>query len=417
MESQQQTDGDSGAESFSSQRPRVDLIFNEISGTGDPEEDLEVVTSSLKEGFSDVRVWRTTPNHDGFDQAVEALTDGANVLVASGGDGTVAAVAAAIKQHNIRLQLPSIESSSTEPDSSTPAESTTQDSQKQVILGVIPRGTANALSAALHIPTDNRQAAKMICAGKTRRIDFPSIPHADGDDFPRSMLLLAGIGLEAESVRRTHRELKQSIGVAAYALGGLGTIMEQEHFTTKLELDGVSDAIMFADGHLTSDKLVLSGLKLHGVTVANAAPPTSVLAQGLGDVCPDDGLLEIICVTGNHPIGIIGTMFSMLRSALLGRRETDGKVYGLRAKQVTVTCDPPQRIVIDGEEAGKTPITLALASTGDSIDVVAPEAETVNREKKQLSQTLVRVWRGIRGAAVLAVAITVIQRSRKKNYF
>lgn len=421
------------------------------------------------------------------------------------------------------------------------------------MLGIIPRGTANALCAALHIPTDVRCAAQMIATGSLRRLDFPRVCYAgpgsyregggdsdgdsdgDGDgDFddegygtgdvdcddddskppnslhdviedsnglddecgaahetkempaenedwekrgvgnsckenkageeeprsqlaegthllqeppskllsshtatpttavspvpapparfhlagPHSMLLLCGIGLEAETVRAAHRRLKRAVGAAAYALAGLGTIWRQPRFSTTLTLYGVHDDLMFANGTATCDSLTLSGLQVRGVTIANAAPAASVLAQGIGAVRPDDGYLEVVCINSEHPLGMIHTMLSMLASALLRRRERRGNVYGLRAKKVRVECEPPQRIVIDGEEAGVTPICIELRDGGargiggDCVDVIAPKAGTVNRRKRRFSRSLVRLWRNARGLALLALGVTLLRRRR-----
>ena len=42
------------------------------------------------------------------------------------------------------------------------------------------------------------------------------------------------------------------------------------------------------------------------ITISNTAPPTSVLAQGFGEVIPDDGVLEVtISVTQDRLQGII----------------------------------------------------------------------------------------------------------------
>lgn len=399
------------------QPSRVDLIFNEISGKRDPEKDLDILKTTLKDKYSDIRVWRTTANRDGFLQAIEALSSGATILVACGGDGTVAAVAAAIKQHNISLKLPIPSTSSERADADISDGSRPVLTDSRAILGVVPRGTANALCSALHVPMDPGKAAEMVVSAANqgpRTIDFPSIPSAKGDQYPRSMLLLAGIGLEAETVRNTHRDLKRSIGAAAYAVAGISTIINQKSFKTDLVLHDVSDALMFADGNISSNELELKGLKLRGVTVANAAPPTSVLAQGNGEVRPDDGFLEVVCVTCNHPLGMIQTMLYMLRNAMLRRRESRSTIYGIRAKKVTVTCDPPQRIVIDGEEAGFTPVTLAL-QTGDKIDIIAPEAGVVSKEKDRRSRSLIRIWRHLRGFAILAVTVTALRRSRDRS--
>lgn len=392
---------------FSEQFSRLDLIYNVVSGSGDPEEDLEAILSILKKSFPTVRVWRTTEERDGHDLALDAVKDGAKLLVASGGDGTVAGVATAIK--------------SSSENSDTGSESP-DGSVSPIILGIIPRGTANALCSALHIPQDITASASMIASGPRRKIDFPTIESSESDDQstenrPPAMLLLCGIGLEAETVRRTDGELKKSIGAGAYAVAGLKTILEHASFRADITLYDTEDELPHVGGTTQSKELRLQDLKLQGLTVANAAPPTSVLAQGVGEVHPDDGLLEVVCIACEHPIGMIRTMLSMLRSAFLRTRIHRKNVYGLRAKRVEIECDPPQRIVIDGEEAGFTPITIELKTSNDQIQIIAPEADTVNRQKRQRSRSIIRLWRNVRGIAIFAVALGLLKKSRTGRLF
>lgn len=375
--------------SFSTEFPRVDIIFNSVSGTRDPKVDLKIIKAALEKSFDTIIVWNTTPEKDGELMGREALDDGAHVLVACGGDGTVTGVASAIKRQM-------------------------REGQPIPVLGVVPRGTANAICAALDIPSSVKQAAEMIATGHVRSIDFPSIVHSD-EATPKSMLLLCGVGLEAETVKTADRGMKRAIGVLAYAFAGIRSTWRQTCFRTDLVLYGVEDSLMFAGGTTKSDEVHLTNMKLKGVTIANVAPATSVLAQGIGTVTPDDGLLEVVCISSKTPLGMIGTMLSMLRSALMRTRERRGNVYGLRAKKVDIVCNPPQHIVIDGEDAGLTPITVAMDETLRSVSIIAPKAGTVNRRRKRLGRSLVRLWRNARGIALFALTIAFMKKKKSEK--
>jgi Sphingosine kinase and enzymes related to eukaryotic diacylglycerol kinase len=129
-------------------------------------------------------------------------------------------------------------------------------------LGIIPRGTANAFSVALGIPQflPIRNACQVILSGKTRTVDA-----ARCNGFP--MILLAGVGYEAETVERASRDLKDRWGAMAYLMAGWQLLDES----------GLFEAVIEAEGETYQ-------LQAHAITVANAAPPTSVLAQGAGEV-------------------------------------------------------------------------------------------------------------------------------------
>lgn len=375
---------------FSRHNPRVDVIFNVVSGTRDPDRDLSLIKAALEKSFERVVFWKTTPDKAGEELGREAIADGARVLVACGGDGTVAGVAAAVQK----------------------SKDGSADPVDVPVLGVVPRGTANALCAALDIPSNVKDAAGMIAGGHVRNIDFPKIDHPN-EDVPSAMLLLCGVGFEANTVKRADRGMKQAFGMVAYAVAGLLTTWKQTSFKTDIVLHGVDDSLMFASGNIKSDVMHLQNLQLKGVTVANAAPATSVLAQGIGKVAPDDGLLEVVCVSSSSPLGLIRIMLSMLRSALMRTRERRGNVYGLRARKVHITCDPPQRIVIDGEPAGKTPITIEMKPDMRQIQVIAPKASVVNRRRRRFGRSLTRLWRNVRGVALLAITVALMKHKTK----
>ena len=219
------------------------LIFNPIAGQGDPETELAEIRSYLEPQFM-LQVWKTQPNLDPAEQAKELIKEikafdaegeGESIIIASGGDGTVGAVASALQGSDIPL-------------------------------GIIPRGTANAFSVALGIPTGVKAACTNLLLGNLRRVDV-----AVCNDRP--MILLAGLGFEAGMVDKASRELKNILGPMAYIFSGARQLVDQQPFQATMQIDGNEYQ-----------------LDTSAITVANAAPATSVMAQGFGEVIPDDGL-------------------------------------------------------------------------------------------------------------------------------
>ena len=81
----------------------------------------------------------------------------------------------------------------------------------QCALGILPVGTMNVLALELGISPDLERALAVIRAGHRRRID---LGYANG----RRFLQLAGVGLDAEVVRKTHPEAKRAWGPWSYLL-------------------------------------------------------------------------------------------------------------------------------------------------------------------------------------------------------
>ncbi|MEL6939920.1 MAG: methylglyoxal synthase [Cyanobacteria bacterium J06598_1] len=297
------------------------LIFNPISGQGNPNQDLKLIRQILEPQIQ-VNVICTEPDVSPGQQAREAIDQGADLIIASGGDGTVSAVAEAVMQ------------------TETP-------------LGVIPRGTANAFSVALGIPTNLRAACETILAGTTKQVDVATCNGAP-------MVLLGGIGFEAETVERANREMKNRFGVLAYLVAGMQQIADQESFEAELEINGQ-----------------VSKFECSAITVANAAPPTSVLAQGFGEVISDDGLLDV--TIGLSPVeaqGIrarlqgMGAIADLFTAALVKRPTQNEDILSLRVAAIKVTTAPPQKVVVDGEIIGTTPVEFVCIRQG--LTILAP---------------------------------------------
>lgn len=283
------------------------LIYNPIAGQGDTEQELEAIL-----GYLDplkVHVRRTTPEVDADQLAREAVSANASVVIASGGDGTVSLTASAL----IGTDIP---------------------------LGIIPRGTANALAVALGIPHEIEAACQTIMADHRRKIDT-----ATCNEQP--MILLAGIGFEAETVEQADRPTKDRLGTFAYVLSGIQQLGEMSQFQTILETP--------------EQRIEVSAA---AVTVANIAPPTSVLAQGPAQIICDDGLLDITIVSPENVAGAIAASYQLFHTALRNEAVERPDVGYFRAESVMITTDPPQKVVVDGELVGTTPIFVQSIPQG-----------------------------------------------------
>lgn len=297
--------------------PLACLIFNPAAGQSNPEEDLRTIWKYLEPTFR-LEIVLTTEESDPNQLAKDAIAKGAEVLIASGGDGTVSAVADVVKGTGIPF-------------------------------GIIPRGTANAFATALGIPGDIQSACEVILAGGTRLVDAAI---CNG----KSMILLAGIGLEAEAVHRADREAKNTLGMLAYVIAGLEKLGEMDIFRAFIEIDG-------------------HGFDLNAiaVTIANAAPPTSVLAQGPGGLIVDDGLLDMTIITSTNQFAAINAMSELLGTALMGTATEREDVIYFRGQRIKITCEPAQKLAVDGELMD-SPTVIELTCIPAALKVLVPAA-------------------------------------------
>lgn len=297
------------------------LIFNPVSGGGNSQQDLKFIKQML-EPHLHLEVHLTSPDISPQELAAQAISQDADLIIASGGDGTVSAVAGAIIGTNISL-------------------------------GIIPRGTANAFSMALGITqqiSQLRRACEIILAGKTRVVDT-----AKCNGMP--LILLAGVGYEAEAIEKADREAKNRWGSLAYIMAGWQQLDERNLFEAEIEIEG-------------EIRIVQAG----AITIANAAPPTSILAQGIGEVVVDDGLLDITIATVDNKLQAVTTLLSMLGAALIKTSTELDNVVHLRSRKVKISANPSQKVVLDGEIIGNTP--LEIECLPQSLIVLAPVSQS-----------------------------------------
>ncbi|MBD2104794.1 YegS/Rv2252/BmrU family lipid kinase [Leptolyngbya sp. FACHB-261] len=301
------------------------LIYNPVAGQGDSEADLQKIRELLEPEF-DLDIRYTTEETDADELALAAVQEGVAMIIASGGDGTLSAAATAL----VGTSIP---------------------------FGVISRGTANAFANALGIPDTIEEACETILTGSVRVVDAAT---CNG----KPMVLLAGIGFEAEAVERADRAAKNRFGMLAYVLAGVQQLRQLEIFEAQIETD---------------DKVVT--VTAAAVTVANAAPSTSILAQGPAAVVVDDGMLDITIVAPSTATGAIAAGFHLLQTALQGVAGERPDIGYLRSRSVKITTDPPQKIALDGEIVGTTPVDIQCIPGGLTILVPKPELEPEPTEK------------------------------------
>ncbi|BAU15289.1 diacylglycerol kinase, catalytic region [Leptolyngbya sp. NIES-3755] len=280
------------------------LIFNPVAGGANVDRELKTIESLLKPHLN-LTVWLTTPERDAADLAKQAVAEGADLIIAAGGDGTVSAAASAVIH-------------------------------TEVTLAVIPRGTANAFVNGLGLPNTLEEACIAILQGATRTIGTVKC----NDQL---MLLLAGIGFEAETVQAADRDLKNQFGMLAYILAGLKQLQRPQQFEARLETE--------------QQTITVPAIAL---TVASIAPPTSILAQGSGELRPDDELFDITIVSPTSALEVLTSAIDLFTNGLVQSPSENEHIGYLRASKVTVTTNPPQQIALDGEVFGTTPATFEM---------------------------------------------------------
>jgi diacylglycerol kinase family enzyme len=269
-------------------------------------------------GLNRTRYYDTQLDKDGRACALEALEDGADVVIAVGGDGTVRTVASAV-------------------------------SGTGHALGIIPIGTGNLFARNMGVPVDDLDAALTVATSHgSRLVDMGRLTLLDHpeDDHGHAFLIIAGIGFDAAMIDDTDPDLKKNISWLAYFVGGVKNL-----FTPRFRGDL---AVTSADGSTHT----ITNLDFRTVMAGNCGqiPVFSLMPAA----SYDDGLLdfEIIDTTG----GILGwaNLFGdVVHQTITGKPEqnplsTNSTVEQVQGISAEMRLEKPAKAQVDGDMLPET---------------------------------------------------------------
>lgn len=288
-------------------------------------------------GWSRTRWYATTESDAGQKVTANALTLGASVIIAAGGDGTVRAVAEAMRDSDVPIAL-------------------------------LPVGTGNLLARNLDLNSTNPDdAVHNAFFGAERRIDLgiADITRPDSTTEKHAFLVMAGLGLDAKMIAKTNPTLKKTVGWLAYLDGGMRAIPELKPVPLLYRIDEKPERSLTA----------------HTLIVGNCGSlPGGILL--LPDARPDDGILDIAALTPRGRFGWIRVWNKItwengvLRRSAVGRKiidlTSDAKdVTYHRCERLRVRLQRPEEFQLDGDEFGQI-VSLECSTDAGALAVKVP---------------------------------------------
>jgi diacylglycerol kinase family enzyme len=185
-------------------------------------------------------------------EAVEA--EPGDLIVAAGGDGTIAEVANGITGSGARL-------------------------------GVIPLGTVNVLARELALPVAPRDVAAALAFGRTRRL-WPGIARHGTE--ARLFVQMLGVGLDAQVVHSMPTKLKRALGRGAYVVQTLRELARYGYPPIRLRIDGREEeagSVIVSKGTLYAGQYMLApdarpGERGFSIALFGRSGPVSALMYG-----------------------------------------------------------------------------------------------------------------------------------------
>lgn len=248
--------------------------------------------------------------------AADAIRNGAGLVVAIGGDGTVHEVVNGMLNTDVT-------------------------GRTSCALGIISSGTGHGFADSLGVPRSWREQIARLASGKAWIVDLLRLSYQDsqGKSNHRMVVNECQLGIGGVVVRNVRKRGKRLGGRLAFGIGTLQGILAHKNQCMSVSIDGdlpVEDS-------------------LTGIVVANGA------FTGAGmNLTPqahlDDGLLDVLLM---HNLSR-SRRFRSFPKIYRGTHLTQSWFSYHQARSVTITSAEPVLVEADGELLGTTPCTLEV---------------------------------------------------------
>ncbi|MHB8342004.1 MAG: diacylglycerol/lipid kinase family protein [Mycobacteriales bacterium] len=306
---------------------RALVVVNPTATTTSPRV-REVLTCALGSEFK-VEAVHTGHRGHARELAVDAATEGLDVVVVLGGDGTINEVINGLLNDGIRGGRPA--------------------------LAVVPGGCANVFARSLGLPADPVEATGALLdalrAGTRRSIGL-------GRAGERYFAFCAGLGMDAATVRRVQekREAGRSPTTARYVRAAVaefitGTERRRPELHLSVPADGTEEDVHLALVCNTEPWTYLGGRPVHACPQASFETGLDVFALRRMRVLPTlRHLRQLLAASGRGPHG----------RAILAVHDVAG---------LTITAREPVAFQLDGEYLGEA-TSATFTSVPNALEVV-----------------------------------------------
>ena len=270
------------------------FVVNGHSGKGQIKNKLlDIIDIMIKEGYH-VQV-HTTQEREDATKVVREQAKYYDLVVCSGGDGTLDEAVTGMMQSEVRTPL-----------------------------GYIPAGSTNDFANSLEIPKDMIQAAKTAVLGVPFSCD---VGEFNGDYF----IYVAAFGIFTDVSYATSQELKNALGHVAYILEGAKRLHTIKSYHMRVEYDGNEIEGDFLLGMITNSTSVGGFKNMTGK-----------------DVKLDDGMFEVTLIHKPKNVIELNTIIASLTNL---KDETD-LIDSFRADSVKFYSEEEIPWTLDGEFGG-----------------------------------------------------------------
>jgi diacylglycerol kinase family enzyme len=293
---------------------RVFVVVNPVAGKASVEAIRSAFDRQIVSQGWDCELYETTGNESVAEITRKACENGFDLVVAAGGDGTVAGVVNGLINSGIPL-------------------------------GILPVGTGNGLARALGIPLDLESALGVLAGDNTLTwIDAMQV----GEEY---YTLNVSAGISASAMRRTDPEKKRRFGMLAYVWTIAGEALRFRSRRFNLVVDAIQMQVSANEVLVSNGALLLEPPFPLG-------PPESF----------GDGQFDVYLISARSLLDYLKILWNLISNPV--KREEELRHLTVKESIRIDSVRQPQSVQADGEALGHTPVEVRVASR--AVQVIVP---------------------------------------------
>ncbi len=274
---------------------------------------LDITDMFIKDGY-EVNLHITQKAGDAT-EVVKRRKDGYDIIVCSGGDGTLDEVVTGMVQ-----------------------------SKKMLPIGYIPAGSTNDFAKSLKIPAHMKKAAQTIVSGEKFACDIGSF---NTDVF----VYVAAFGMFTDVSYGTEQELKNALGHMAYVLEGVKRLASIKSYRMKISY-----------GNMVLEGDYIYGMATNSMSVGGFKNITGK------NVELNDGELEVMLV--KRPANALE--LNKLVGALWEQKKDNEFIQWFKTDKLQIESEEPVAWTLDGEFGGEHKI-VKIEDLKQAMEIIVPK--------------------------------------------
>ncbi len=297
------------------------LFYNTKAGNAREGKQQQIILDHFKQHQIDLEVVTLPKSPTEIDDLVSAaMEDNTNLIIAAGGDGTVAL----ISNRLVGTRTP---------------------------LGIIPLGTGNLLAKQLAIPLKLEAALNLITNQDHKIVEIDTLKYNN-----RHYLMNISIGVSPKIMETTHSDTKQRFGFFSYLVHFIQQILGLKPEKVQVEYDHQKKTYLAAE-----------------VLIANIGTAGIEPLVWSEDISLTDGTMDLLIFRATNFTGIMTLLFSVFTKK--GKRNPGIKFHQVK-EYCRIETPIPMPIQADGDVIGHTPAIIHLVPK--SLRVISNQTENVN---------------------------------------